>query len=202
MADDVVAVMDHAGVPRAHVVGASMGGAISQILAVRHPERVESLILACTACRHEDWRRDLFAEWSDLALTAGMREVSRVAMRWLIGPRSLRRYRPALGLLGPLALSAPPFAFANQVGAILAAPAGLAGDLGLIRAPTTIIVGSRDILTPVADAEDLAEHIPHARLQVVSGAAHGLMVEHAREFNRAVAGHFERAVTGAACAPS
>ena len=65
MADDAVAVLDAEGVESAHVMGASMGGVIAQILAVRHPERVRSLVLACTSCRHHEWRRELFAEWAD-----------------------------------------------------------------------------------------------------------------------------------------
>ena len=62
MADDAIAVLDDAGVETAHVVGASMGGAIAQIVALRHPERVRSLTLACTACRNHPWRRELLAE--------------------------------------------------------------------------------------------------------------------------------------------
>ena len=100
MADDAVAVLDAAGVERAHVVGASMGGAIAQVLAVRHPERVRSLVLACTACRHHDWRRELLAEWAAIANERGMAELSRRAMRWLVGPRSLRRFWPASGRSG------------------------------------------------------------------------------------------------------
>ncbi len=117
MADDVAAVMDHAGLEQAHVVGASMGGVIAQLLTVRHPERVRSLSLVCTACRHEPWRRELLAEWSEVAAQRGMREMSHLAMRWLIGPRSLRRFWPALGLFGPLAMSLPSYAFVNQVDA-------------------------------------------------------------------------------------
>ena len=61
MAEDVLAVMDEAGWDSAHVMGASMGGVIAQILGVLHPDRVRSLVLACTACRHEPWRRELLA---------------------------------------------------------------------------------------------------------------------------------------------
>ena len=50
--------------------------------------------------------------------------------------------------------------------------------------PTLVLVGNQDILTPRGDAEELAESIPTAELVVISGAAHGLMVEHASTFNR------------------
>ena len=62
MAADAVAVLDDLGVDSAHVMGASMGGIMSQILGVRHQERVRSLTLACTGCHHLQWRRDLLAE--------------------------------------------------------------------------------------------------------------------------------------------
>ena len=65
MARDAVAVLDAEGVERAHVMGASMGGVIAQIIAVLHPERARSLVLACTACRHHEWRRELLAEWAE-----------------------------------------------------------------------------------------------------------------------------------------
>src|SRR5436190_12874226 len=51
MAADAVAVLDDAGIERAHVIGASMGGVITQIIGVMHADRVRSLTLACTACR-------------------------------------------------------------------------------------------------------------------------------------------------------
>ncbi len=49
-----------------------------------------------------------------------------------------------------------------------------------------VITGSQDALTPVGDTEELAELIPHARLEVISGAAHGLMAEAPNGFNEAV----------------
>ena len=121
MAEDVLAVMDEVGWRSAHVMGASMGGVIAQILGVLHPERVRSLVLACTACRHEPWRRELLAGWKATALDDGMRTFAERNAKWLVGPRSIRRFWPVLNLFGGLALNAEPEAFAAQVDAILQA---------------------------------------------------------------------------------
>ena len=195
MADDAVAVLDHAGVETAHVVGASMGGAIAQLLAVTHPDRVRSLTLACTACRNHPWRRELLASWVTTADNQGMGTMTRDAARWVIGPRSFRRVMPALGWLGPLAFGGPVHGFAAQVEAILTADADgdVTAELAKIDVPTLVVVGNQDILTPRGDSEELAELIPTAELVVISGAAHGLMVEHASTFNRVVGDFLARA---------
>jgi pimeloyl-ACP methyl ester carboxylesterase len=76
--------------------------------------------------------------------------------------------------------------FIAQVGAILDASDELRLELATVRVPTLVVTGSQDSLTPVGDAEELAELIPHARLEVISGAAHGLMVEAPNGFNDTV----------------
>ena len=192
MASDALAVLDAAGVARAHVMGASMGGILAQIVAVRHPERVRSLVLACTACRHHQWRRDLLAEWAELAGREGMGGFARQAVRWLIGPRSLRRFWPAVGLIGPLAMTGSPDAFIAQIEAILAMDDALRAELAGIEVPTLVLVGSQDILTPMGDSEELAEEIPGAELAVIRGAAHGFMLEQGAAFNRTVVEFLDR----------
>jgi 3-oxoadipate enol-lactonase len=184
MAADVIAVLDAVGVGSAHVMGASMGGIIAQVLAVRHPARVRSLVLACTACRHLPWRRELLAEWAELAAHQGMKEFVRKNVRWLVGPRSLRRIWPAVALLGPLAFNVPPTSFVAQIDAILAMDDALRLDLAGVHVPTLVMVGSQDILTPLGDAQELASLIAGAELAVVRGGAHLFMVEHAGTFNR------------------
>ena len=184
MADDAVAVLDHAGVTAAHVVGASMGGAISQVMAVRHPTRVLSLTLACTACRNPPWRRELLESWMTTAQERGMGTMAGQAARWVIGPRSFRRLFPTFGWLGPLAMARPTHSFAAQVRGILGAADGLADELCNIKVPTLVMVGNQDILTPRGDSEEIADLIPGAELVVISGAAHGFMVEHASTFNK------------------
>jgi 3-oxoadipate enol-lactonase len=195
MADDAIAVLDHAGVETAHVVGASMGGAISQLIGITYPERVRSLTLVCTACRNHQWRRELLTSWGDTAREHGLGVMTKQAARWMIGPRSFRRLNPALGWLGPLAFGRPTHAFAAQVEAILAADDSMSTRLGTIDVPTLVVVGNQDILTPRGDSEELAELIPTAELVVISGAAHGLMIEHASTFNRVLLDFLQRAET-------
>lgn len=192
MADDAIEVLDACGIDEAHVIGASMGGVITQLLYARHGHRVKSMTLACTACRHHPWRRQLLKKWAERGQEVGMSQMSREAARWVIGPRSFRRLLPAFGWLGPLALGRTPHSFAAQVDAILASDDDAAEMLSEVKVPTLVIVGNQDILTPRGDSEELAERIPGAELVVISGAAHGLMIEHASTFNSILLDFLER----------
>ena len=184
MADDALAVLDAAGIETAHVVGASMGGVISQIVAVKYPHRVRSLTLVCTACRNHPWRQELLQTWAKTAADKGMIEVGKEAAQWVMSPRSFRRLVPAFTWMGPLAALRPRHSFVSQIDAILNTREDLVDQLSTITAPTMVIVGNQDILTPRGDSEEIAERIPNAELVVISGAAHGLMMEHSSTFNR------------------
>lgn len=186
MAADVIAVMDAAEVEQAHIVGASMGGVIAQIIAVLHPERVRSLTLACTACHHHEWRRELLAEWANVVAAKGMPGLMDDGMRWLIGPRLQRRFGVFVNVLARQLIKTKPHAFVAQVDAILDATDELRFELPNVKAPTLVITGSQDTLTPLGDAEELAELIPGSRLYVLRGAAHGLMAEAPNAFNDVV----------------
>ncbi len=200
MAADAVAALDHAGYGSAHVIGASMGGIISQVIGVRHPERVRSLTLACTACQHLEWRRELLHEWSEQAQAYGMREFVRRNLRWLVGPRSLRRLAPALAVLGPLAFTVPVSSFVAQISAILDMDDRLRGELITVAAPTLVIVGSQDVLTTQGDGEEVASLIPGAELAVIRGGAHLFQVERPGTFNRTVVEFLDRVTAQASLA--
>jgi 3-oxoadipate enol-lactonase len=195
MATDALAVLDAAGYESAHILGASMGGIIAQIIGARYPDRVRSLVLTCTGCRHLPWRRELLADWAEIATTEGMGALSNKAAKWLVGPRSLRRFWPAWGLLGSMALSSPAESFAAQVAALLALDDDVRFELTRVQAPTLVMVGSQDILTPLGDAEEIVSLIPGSELVVIPGAAHGFMFEHAGRFNHHVLEFLDR-VTG------
>ncbi|KAA0235045.1 MAG: alpha/beta fold hydrolase [Actinobacteria bacterium] len=191
MADDAIAVLDELGIESAHVMGASMGGVIAQMIAVLHPERVRSLVLSCTACSHHDWRRELFDEWATMALSQGMRPFITRNLRWLMGNRSLRRLQPVYHFVGPIAVTVPVHSFAAQVYALLDQDDSIKLRLGEIDVPTLIVVGSQDVLTPVGDSEEIAARIRGSRLAVIRGAAHGVMFENFRLFNQTVLSFYD-----------
>jgi 3-oxoadipate enol-lactonase len=185
LADDAIAVLDAESIESAHILGYSMGGCVGQLVAVLHPERVRSLVLAATACRHRGWRRELLFEWQKLATERGVHHMARQAFPWVLGP-NVRRFGLWINLLWPIILNQPATAFASQVEAILSTSDEPRFLLSEISAPTLVITGAQDRLTPVEDAEELAGLIPGARLVIVPGAAHGLAVEAAPAFNENV----------------
>jgi 3-oxoadipate enol-lactonase len=195
MARDAITVLDREGVDRAHVMGASMGGAIAQFVAVRHGERVRSLVLACTACRNHEWRRELLAEWADAVEREGMGALAAEGLRWLVGPRLHRRFGAWLNLMARILLQASPENFVAQVRAILDVPDDMRFELSGVRAPTLVITGTQDLLTPLGDAEELHELITTSQLFELRGAGHSLMVEAPSAYNRAVLDFFDRVTT-------
>ncbi len=194
LAEDAIAVLDAEGVDSAHVVGASMGGVVAQIIGVTRPERVRSLVLACTACNMGEWREELFHEWVERAPVLGMRRFMTENLNWLIGPRSMRRLWPIANLIGVMAARSPVHGLVNQLKALLSVDPELSSELATITAPTLVVVGSQDILTPVADSERIASMIPDAEFAVIRGAAHGLMFDHARTFNGMLLDFLEKQV--------
>ncbi len=192
LAFDAILVLDRLGIDSVHVIGASMGGVLSQIIAVRYPERVRSLTLACTACSVVEWREQLFEGWIKVIREKGMREFAVHNLEWIFGPRSFRRLYPIAVALGPYLLRASEPGFLGQVEALGAIDPRIADQLSSVTAPTLVITGSQDILTPVADAEEIAYRIDDSELVIVRGAAHGFMVEQAALFNRVVKDFVDR----------
>jgi pimeloyl-ACP methyl ester carboxylesterase len=188
LADDAVAVLDKLRVERAHVMGAFLGGMVAQELAIRHPHRIRSLILAGTCAR----------------LTAKLRMIVEL---WKTGfelgiPKDVRIRNFIVWHLGDLALEQPGLAeeirefqmhgdidvdnrtFARQCEACLAHDT--LARLRRIDAPALVVAGERDILTPVELQRSFASRIPRARLVSLRGVGHAVGFEVAERFNRLV----------------
>jgi pimeloyl-ACP methyl ester carboxylesterase len=179
LADDTAGLLDALHLDSAHVVGASMGGMVAQLVAIRHPERVRSLT-------------SIMSTTGDPAV--GM--PAQAAMGVLLAPpatdresaiqRAVDTYRvigsPGFefdeqALRDRAALSYDrrynPAGVARQLAAILTTPDRTA-DLGAVDVPTLVIHGEHDSLVDVSGGRATAAAIPGAELRVVDGMGHDL----------------------------
>jgi 3-oxoadipate enol-lactonase len=174
MADDAAGVMDAAGATRALVVGASMGGMIAQHLALRHPARLEGLVLVSTTpgLPHGALPTPR-AMWALLAYGLGKSSRAQVLSDLILARAQRHRAQEIQDLLFPIYQrdATPPLAFAAQL--IGCALHSTTRRLHRITAPTIVITGDDDILIRPRNSRILASRIPGATLEVIPDAGHG-----------------------------
>ena len=183
MAADTLGVLDALGIASAHVCGASMGGMISQQLAVRHPTRIKSLTLMMTSSGSRKLPGpSLKVRRAMISRPGSPKDVNSIVAHYvslykLIGspgfPATDDYLNARLGM--SVRRSYRPQGTARQLVAI-AADGDRSPLLGRIKVPTQIIHGERDPLVPVAAAHDLAAKIPGAQIDVIDGMGHDLPV--------------------------
>jgi len=187
--EDLLGLIDELGLKPAHLVGCSMGGAITIDFALDHPDRISKLVLVGSAIGGFAFRPEhahLFAEGAT-ARSAGDLDALNEAMLHLFldGPQRPRGYvaEPLRSLfldMNAIAVradheKAPP---AQNVLAIR--------RLHEITAPTMVIVGEQDVPTVLEAADVLVESIPNALKATIHDAAHLPNMEHPDEFNNLV----------------
>lgn len=178
-ARDVLAVLDHAGIGRAHVYGTSMGGRVAQWLAADFPERVERLVLGCTSPggphgveRGPAVRKALTQADPDAARRALLELMYTPA--WLAEQELTAPGREFHTLGDP---TMPAYARRRHLRASARHDAWDA--LPRIKAPTLVVHGTDDAFNPTANAPLLAGRIPDARTLLVPGARHAYFEEFA-----------------------
>lgn len=200
MAADTVALMDALKIDKAHIVGASMGGMIAQLVAADHASRVLSLT-------------SIMSTTGNPALPPPTRAASAVLMSRAPNPADLEAYlQHGLNTLRVIGSPGVPFDEATARERLTAEvqrnynPAGYGRQLAAvtangdrreklrrIRTPTLVIHGADDPLVPVACGRDTADNIPGAELRIISGMGHDLPPQYHDQVVDAIAANARRA---------
>lgn len=196
LADDAAQLLDKLGLARVNVVGISLGGFVALQFAVRHPERVEKLVLVSTSAGGATHVHPSPEIAMLLAPAPGME----------IGERAIRNYSNIMAAeyvaahpedlqrIAEVARYRPmsPEGYVRQLQAALAHD--VSSELHRISAPTLVIHGSVDPLVPPPNGAHLAQRIPGARHLVYENVGHIPIIERADQFNRDVLAFFNGGV--------
>jgi 3-oxoadipate enol-lactonase len=167
MADDAAGLLDALHIPKAHVFGVSMGGAIAQQFALKYPDKLDKLILGCTMAG------DACSQLGDISgvMSGNLSEL-------LFTPTFIQNHQQELAEFFTIIT---PF---HSKGASLErqlqafATHDTCDTLADIKAPTLILTGDRDIAIPRSNSDLLAAIISNAKLEIIADAAHGFSYSH------------------------
>lgn len=179
MAEDAIGLMDALGLDQAHLVGASMGGMIGQIVTARHANRVLSFT-------------SIMSSSGDPKLPGADRKVVRTMVKRSLGIekpnlKNTMAFQRMIGspgfpesdeelkskVLTSVGRSLHPEGYSRHLAAIMASGSRVK-LLKTITVPTLVIHGREDLLVPLACGIDTARHIPNAQFEIIDGMGHNL----------------------------
>lgn len=199
---DILTVMDHAGIDRAHIVGLSMGGFAALHLGLSHPKRARSLCIAGVGYGAEPEKQELFRRESEVAAEVLLKHGMEVfANRYSIGPtrlsfknsdpRGFEEFRRQLASHSALGSAN------TQLGVQRNRPSlyELTDSLRTLTVPTLILNGDEDFPC-LAPGLMLKATIPSAALAVIPNCGHTMNLEATQEFNEILRAFLMQADSG------
>jgi pimeloyl-ACP methyl ester carboxylesterase len=191
-ADDILAVLDHIGVPKAHIIGLSMGGFATLHFGMRHPTRALSLCIGGCGYGAELDKREAFRAEADIIAAAIRKDgMAAFAERYAYGPTRVQyENKDPRGHAEFKAMLAEHSALGSantQQGVQKERPSlyTLVEEMKRITVPTLIITGDEDwpCLMP---GILMKQNIPSAALAVMPNSGHAINIEEPEEYNRIV----------------
>ena len=182
MADDVTVIMEELGIESAHVFGVSQGGMIAQQMAIRHPGKVRSLVLAVTASRPNEIMREALGTWLEMAENDDYRGIMLDTAERSYTGAYLERGKRINGLLA-LAKPEDYTRFRILCGSCLEHDAY--DDLDKISCPVFVIGADCDRVLGAEASREMAARIPDSCIYIFEGYSHGVY-EQAKDFNSMV----------------
>jgi len=187
---DLLALLDRLEIEHASFCGLSLGGLVGMWLASEAPGRVENLVLCCTAPRFDP---DYYDARARKVRAEGVGSIADAVLERWFTPE-FRAARPeTVEWAESMLRSTPAEGYAGCCEVLR--DADLRSKLGEIQAPTLVVAGAEDPAATVAQAEEICDSIPDARLVIIESAAHLANVEQPEAVTREILNHLEP-VTG------
>lgn len=192
LVDDLLGLLDRLGLGEAVLCGLSMGGYIALRAVEREPARVRALVLA-------DTRSAADADEAKLSRAAAIQAIKKHGLapfaedfvKKIFAPATVAESRPCVAAIRDIIVRNDPVGVCGAALALLSRTDTTPALPG-IKAPSLVLVGEHDALTPPAGAQALAAAIPGAKLAVIPGAGHMSNLENPVDFNRRLAGFLRR----------
>jgi aminoacrylate hydrolase len=186
MTADLIKLMDHLKIEKAHLIGHSTGGAIGQTMAIQHPGRLKSMVLFATWTKADFFFRHLFSVRRDLLTKVGKEAYVKGATLFLYPPWWIRKNEKMIAEREGLTIQhfPPVEVVASRIDGIVAFDRST--ELGKIKTPTLVLCAKDDAITPAYFSEDLARKIPGAKLKILSDGGHCASEAVVEDFNGAV----------------
>jgi aminoacrylate hydrolase len=184
MTDDVISVLDDAGVASCHFAGHALGGLVGLELARRQPARLTSLILANAWARVDSHTRRCFEARTALLNYVGIEAYVRAQpiflypAPWLSEHEDSVRREEAIGIANFQGRDN----LLKRLSALMAFDAS--PDLGKIHTPTLVAASRDDVLVPFTRSQQLADALPNATLWLTDEGGHAFTVTNPAPFNR------------------
>ena len=175
LAADQIEAMDMLGIRTAHLVGVSMGGMISQQLAIHYPERIERLVLVVTCAKPNPLLLESVDEWMGCALRNDHTALMDTNLRRIYTDAYYRRNKWLVPILGALTKPKSYDRFLTQAQACKVHDT--CAQLAQIQSETLVIGGEKDIALGGEPSRKMAAAIPKAKLKMYPNGAHGLYDE-------------------------
>ena len=187
-AEDVLALLDALKIEKAHILGASFGGFVAQEFALRFPERLDKLILACTTAggkNHVSPDTEILRSFTrdpDRPLGEQIRHFFRPAFTEKLNAEHADTIEQVCRLREENEVSETTYFAQLQ----MAFSFDVEDMISEIKHETLVITGDDDNLVPMQNSINLAGKLPNAKLSIIENGSHMIFVENAGEFNRIV----------------
>ncbi len=181
LAEDLVGLLEALSIPRAHILGTSMGGFIAQTIALDYPELCLSTILCHTSSRM-NIPPDILKERLDMLASSSLEEYAKLVVDQALGPNPDALLK---NWISEMVSSNDKNAYSQVLSEGLS-DFNLSSRISKISVPTLVVVGEHDRVIPPDQGRDLASGIRNAKLEEIPGVGHCGYSEEPGVFNQIV----------------